>query len=98
MLEWLDTPFLLVASGEPVYVGVFSTMHSSSAYEEPVIKPSEDVFIRTDSTNNVKFSIGIVQSATIQPTIGTNQISKDVLNDARILGAIKKLSLEGASK
>ena len=76
-------PFVLKASGEPIYVGAFYTPVSSSSFAGPVIVPVH-LFICANLTNNVTFSI--------QPGYpGEFPGVADQLRDSRIPLAVKKL-------
>jgi hypothetical protein len=77
-------PFVLKASGEPIYVGPFYTLFSSSSFAGPVIIP-ESPFIHTNLNSNVTLKI--------QPGYpGEFPGIPKQLNDARIAAAVKKLS------
>jgi hypothetical protein len=54
--DWPDTPFVLQALGERVYVGEFSCDASSFHWDVPVIT-SVKFFLDSDSTNDVQFRI-----------------------------------------
>jgi len=57
VFDWPDTPFVIEASGERIYVGIFSSDFSSAAYfKEPVLKSSV-LFIGENDTNDVTFCI-----------------------------------------
>jgi hypothetical protein len=89
LLNWRDTPFVLVADGEPIYLGMFSTPNSSTIYSRsPTVFPIE-MFVPSDSTNSVKLKIELVR-------LGQNEEGPetDLRNDKRILEAIKKLRLK----
>jgi hypothetical protein len=54
-VEGSDTPFVLMASGERIYVGMFSSEYSSSSYSSlPVVKTWQGR-ITADFTNDVVF-------------------------------------------
>ena len=78
----LSIPFVLVASGEPIYVGVFESPFSSYLYFDfPVVHQ-----YGLDSTNRA-FEI---QIRALRPT-DANAVSTNVLNDPRIVSAVRKL-------
>ena len=90
-----DTPFVLFASGEPIYAGVFSFPFSSRSYLVPVILPAPagPFVLYLDSTNDVSFWINL---DTIAKTYGAPAdwgTPKEVLTDKRILAALDKLGL-----
>jgi hypothetical protein len=90
-----DTPFVLFASGQPIYAGVFSFPFSSQSYLVPVIlpAPAEPFVLALDSTNDVSFWINL---NTIDKTYGAPAdwgTPKEVLSDKRILAALDELGL-----
>lgn len=95
------TPFVLCVSGEPIYVGVFSSNTSSIDYPYPTMLPQESFFDARTSTN-LTFMIRrqpVQRSSDVaylrSSVLDTDPPSdvKDVRNDPRILDAIKKLKL-----
>jgi hypothetical protein len=86
-LDGPDTPFVLVVSGQPIYVGIFSSPISSTMYSLPVIWPSLP-FVREDSTNPVRLRIRF------QKLQNDNaQSLPDPRDDPRFLSAVKGLGL-----
>ncbi|MDR3457729.1 MAG: hypothetical protein P4N60_09810 [Verrucomicrobiae bacterium] len=76
-------PFVLQAAGEPIYVGAFYTLVSSSAFAGPVILP-DTMFISPHLTNNVTFRIELGYP-------GTSPGLADPRRDPRIVAAVQKL-------
>jgi hypothetical protein len=75
-------PFVLKASGKPIYVGAFWTLASSRGITGPVAIPKSP-FIKTNQTNNVHFSIEFWDDA-LQP-------QPNHRSDPRIVAAVRKL-------
>ncbi len=89
-----DTPFVLVASGERVYVGIFSSSYSSSGYMVPFVWPDGPAFLSVSATNDVKFKIMITRlSPEYLAMFGFTNTWVDVREDKRILAALQKLSI-----
>ena len=86
-LDGPDTPFVLVISGQPIYVGIFSSPISSTTYSSPVIWPSLP-FVREDSTNTVRLRIRFQKLPN-----NDSQSLRDPRDDPRFLSAIKGLGL-----
>lgn len=92
----LDAPFVLVASGEPIYAGMFSD--PNSAYMHPLVPTISHApgnpAARTQLTNGVTFTIewrgNLATNFTQQNGMAP---PRDMRNDKRILEAIKKLGL-----
>lgn len=76
-------PFVLEASGQPIYSGSFYTTFSSSGFSGPVIL-SDIEFIRTNSTENVSFRIELGYPGTFLETT-------DPRGDFRIQTAVDQL-------
>jgi hypothetical protein len=89
---WPDTPFVLAALGQPIYVGQFSCVISSASYRSPTIY-SQASFISTNCSSNVIFTIEMPLPSTNQPALSGGRIGTDVRNDPRILAAVKKLGI-----
>jgi len=86
LFTWSDTPFVLEALGERVYVGMFSTDTSSAQYAEiPVIKHESGVI--GNPIDYVKFDIGF-QTA---PFPSISKHSSDPRNDKRVVEAVRRL-------
>lgn len=77
------TPFVLKASGEPIYVGAFFTPASSSSFAGPVILP-DTMFISANLTNNVIFRIKLGYPGTLPGMT-------DPRRDSRVVSAAQKL-------
>lgn len=77
-------PFVLEASGQPIYSGFFYTILSSSGFSGPVILPDVE-FIKTNSTDNVSFRIELGYPGTFPGT-------PDPRGDFRIQTAVDQLS------
>lgn len=87
--NWRDTPFVLVADGERIYLGIFSTSNSSTIYSRlPTVFPTLK-FGPADSTNSVRFRIEL-----FNPRLDAQGPGADVRSDQRILEALKKLGLK----
>ena len=86
-LDGPDTPFVLVISGEPIYVGVFSSPISSTMYSSPVIWPSLP-FVPEDSTNTIRLRLRFQKLKNDGSESTTNP-----WDDPRFLSAIKSLGL-----
>jgi hypothetical protein len=77
------TPFVLKAFDEPIYLGAFWNLFSSSSFAGPVIIPRTP-FINTNSTSNLTFDIGAGYPVAF-PQV------KDPRKDTRIALAVRKL-------
>lgn len=88
--SWQDTPFVLVAAGEPIYLGVFSCVTSSGDYPLPRIYPQKNL-VSSYSTNNVTFVITLRRGES--PRGGAVNDYPDMRSDPRILASLKKLNL-----
>jgi hypothetical protein len=89
-LSWQDTPFVLVAAGEPIYLGVLSCVTSSGDYPLPSIFPQKNL-ISSYSTSNVTFVITLRRGES--PGLGAVNDHLDIRSDPRILASFKKLNL-----
>jgi hypothetical protein len=88
-----DTPFLLVASGEPIYVGVFSSPLSSASYDLPTVwLAPESMSLPIGSTNDYRFIITTVKHFPTTP--GATNAWIDMRSDKRIFAALEKLSIQ----
>ena len=83
-LEWRNTPFVILASGDPVYVGVLSTPLSSHGYRLPVVMPRVP-YVEATETNAVPFHIEVMAERGHSWT--------DPRRDPRILAALRTLGL-----
>jgi hypothetical protein len=84
-LTWVDSPYVLVASGHRIYAGMFSSLVSSVRYHDvPVIK-AEVPYVRASSTNGVPFQIQLIR----------RQLSNDIRDDSRISRFVSALGIQG---
>ena len=84
----LNTPFVLVALGKPIYVGVLSSPVSSRSYDVPTVWVEPEL-ARAEPTNNIIFKI-----RRGRPPERSHEASKsDVRDDSRIVRAVKELGL-----
>jgi hypothetical protein len=83
--DWADTPFVLEALGDRIYLGMFSTHTSSVGYfGKPVVR-SLTVFNPLTSTNDVEFDSDFIgYAANMKPVL-------DPRDDKRIAAAVEKL-------
>lgn len=89
-----DTLFVLVASGEPIYAGTFSSPNSSTFYASHMVQPTpEFMYLETNSTNNVTFRISMNLMPPEQASLAGKNPVPDLRSDKRILAALKKLGL-----
>ena len=77
------TPFVLKASGKPIYVGAFYATYSSSQFAGPVIL-SDRLTISANLTNNVSFRIELGYGGML-PGMA------DPRRDSRVVSAVQKL-------
>lgn len=90
-----DTPFVLIASGDPVYVGIFSTSTSSFGSSLPTVWPADHAFLPINATNDVKFIIRLRQPSPRLLAVPDNTNAwVDMREDKRILAALEKLSIQ----
>jgi hypothetical protein len=84
-----DTPFVLVASGEPIYLGMFSSPYSASSYSVPFIWAAPaDTHLNINATNDVTFMIRL---NTVRLDMYSVSAKQDVRSDPRILESLSKL-------
>jgi hypothetical protein len=99
--DWGDTPFVLEASGERVYEGVFSTTMSSMSYIATPVLKTWKTFIDADATNDVAFSseFASIDTSAIEGLVRQHPGVKsfgweplpDPRDDKRIAAAVEKL-------
>ena len=85
-------PFVVVASGEPVYLGAFSTLYSSWVYGVPTIQPLVGGSL-AEATNVVAFRISADCVGFTRGPDGKVVFGPDVRSDGRILAALKRLGI-----
>ncbi len=86
-----DRPFVLVALGQPIYVGVLSSPVSSTAYALPTVW-AESLVVPAENTN----SVGFVVTRGLGRQFQGKGSGTDERNDSRILRAVKELGLPAA--
>jgi len=101
-----DTPFVLQASGEPIYAGVFYSRFSSQTYADlPVIAPCDGFSVKTGTNATFRVDLGFssprqgAEELALTPSawFSTDQILEDYLrktdvrNDRRLDRAVREL-------